>query len=65
MVLDGHVMLATYPARPSSQYPRPIGIYELDQHLEGIAKRYPFRRPLVGLEMMYYGDRQTLGPDSE
>jgi hypothetical protein len=57
LVLDGNVLLATNPSRPTSQFPQPVSIFNQDQHLEGISKRYPYRKPLVGLEMVYYGDR--------
>ena len=51
------MLLATYPTRPTAQYQQPVSIFTQDQHLEGIAKRYPYRKPLVGWDMVYYGDR--------
>ncbi len=57
LVLDGHVLLATFPTRPTAQFQQPVSLFTQDQHLEGIAKRYPYRKPLVGLEMVYYSDR--------
>ena len=57
MVLDGPVSLATMPARPTSQFPSWVTIVDKDQHIEGIAKRYRYRKSLVGLDMVFYSDR--------
>jgi Dolichyl-phosphate-mannose-protein mannosyltransferase len=65
MVLDGHVMMATYSSRSSAQYPHPVSLIEQDPHLDGIAKRYPYRRSLIGLDMVYYGDQQTPTSNSQ
>lgn len=57
LVLDGHVTLATMPIRPSPQFPRDgVSIFDKDQHIEGIARRYPYRKQLVGLDMLFYSD---------
>ena len=57
MVLDGNVLLATYPPG--------IPIYENAPRIQEIAKRYPHRKPLVGLEMIYYSDRLIASEASE
>lgn len=49
LVLDGRVLLATYP--PGVQ------IYEKAPRIQEIAKRYPHRQPLVGMDMVYYSER--------
>ncbi|MES2440264.1 MAG: glycosyltransferase family 39 protein [Verrucomicrobiota bacterium] len=66
MVLDGHVTLATLPLRPNPQFPRDgVSIYDKDQHIEGIAKRYPYRKSLVGLDMVIYSDRLSPNANSQ
>ncbi len=49
LVLDGRVLLATYPPG--------IQIYDKAPRIQEIAKRYPYRQPLVGMDMVYYSDR--------
>ena len=49
LVMDGRVFLATYPPGMS--------IYDKDKKIEEIARRYPFRATLVGMDMVYYSDR--------
>ena len=49
-MLDGRVLLATYPP----------GVTHLRQglrNIQEIAKRYPYRQPLVGMDMVYYSER--------
>jgi Dolichyl-phosphate-mannose-protein mannosyltransferase len=65
LVLDGQVLKATYPSKPTNRYPQPVSLLEQDQHLENIAKRYPYRRALVGLDMVYYGDSKPQAADSQ
>ena len=57
MVLDGPVFLATLPARPTSQFPSGVSIFDKDQHIDGIAKRYPYRKSLVGMDMVFFSER--------
>ena len=57
MVLDGPVNLATLPPRQPAQYPSGVSIFDKDQHIEAIARRYPHRKSLVGLDMVFYSDR--------
>lgn len=57
MVLDGTVNVATLPIKPGATYPQGVSIFDKDQHIEEIAKRYPYRKSLVNLDMVYYGDR--------
>ena len=57
LVLDGPVFLSTLPSRPSSQFPSGVSIFDKDQHIDGIAKRYPYRKSLVGLDMVFYSER--------
>ena len=48
LVLDGHVIQATNPP----------GFTTFDKFpkIQEIAKRYPFRQPLVGMDMIYYSE---------
>jgi len=49
LVLDGRVLFATYPPG--------VAIYEKAPRIQEIAKRYPYRQPLVGMDMVYYSER--------
>jgi hypothetical protein len=49
LVLDGRVLFATYPPG--------VAIYERAPRIQEIAKRYPYRQPLVGMDMVYYSER--------
>ena len=49
LVLDGQVFLATYPPG--------LTIYDKDQKIEEILRRYPYRAPMLGMDMVYYSDR--------
>ncbi len=49
LVLDGRVLLATYPPG--------FTIYDKSPKLQEIARRYPYRQPLVGMDMVYYSER--------
>lgn len=49
LVLDGRVLLATYPPGTS--------IFDKSPKLQEIYKHYPFRQPLVGMDMVYYSER--------
>ncbi len=49
LVLDGRVFLATYPPG--------LPIYDKDQKIQEITRRYPYRATLVGMDMVYYSDR--------
>jgi hypothetical protein len=51
MVLDGRVQQTLVPLK--------LEIFKIDPHIEGIAKRYSIRKPLIGLDMVYYTDRAT------
>lgn len=57
LVLDGTVNTATYPNKPGWQYPQGVSLFDKDQRLELIARRYPHRRQMLGLDMAFYGDR--------
>jgi hypothetical protein len=48
-VMDGRIFLATYPPG--------LSIFDKDKKVEEIARRYPFRATLVGMDMVYYSDR--------
>jgi len=48
LVYDGRIALATYPSG--------YGTYDKGAHTESIAKRYPYRQSLVGMDMVYYSD---------
>jgi len=49
MVLEGKVMQATNS--------RNISIYKESPKINEIAARYPYRRPMVGLDMIFYSDK--------
>jgi hypothetical protein len=49
MVLDGRTFFTNYPSG--------VSLYDKDPRIQGVAKRYPYRQPLVGMEMVYYSDR--------
>jgi len=49
LVMDGRVFLATYPPG--------LSIYDKDQKIQEITRRYPYRATLVGMDMVYYSDR--------
>ena len=49
LVYDGRIAMATYPPG--------YGIFDKAKNLESIAKRYPHRQPLVGMDMMFYSER--------
>lgn len=49
LVLDGKAILATYPPG--------FSLYDKSQKIEEITKRYPYRQPLVGMDMIYYSER--------
>ena len=49
LVLDGRVLMATYPPG--------LTIFDKGPKMQEIAKRYPFRQPLVGMDMVYYSER--------
>jgi hypothetical protein len=49
LVLDGRVLLATYPPG--------VAIYDKSPKIQEIVKHYPFRQPLVGMDMVYYSER--------
>jgi hypothetical protein len=57
LVLDGYVNAITVPTKAGSPYPGGISIYDKDQHIENIMKRYQYRRSLVGYDMMFYSDK--------
>lgn len=52
MVLDGRTFFETYP--------RGISLFDQDPRIQGVAKRYPHRQPLLGPEMVYYSDRAII-----
>ncbi|MBC8125971.1 MAG: hypothetical protein H8M99_02330 [Gloeobacteraceae cyanobacterium ES-bin-144] len=56
LVLDGRVILATYPPG--------FTVFEKSSKLQEIAKHYPYRQPLVGMDMVYYSDRAIQMKDS-
>jgi hypothetical protein len=49
LVLDGRVFLATNPPG--------ISIFDKDQKIQEITRRYPYRANIVGMDMVYYSDR--------
>ncbi len=57
LVLNGRVLAATWPVRQGAAWKEGVTIYDKDQHIEGIAKRYPYINWLVPPDMVYYSDR--------
>ncbi|MDP4624244.1 MAG: glycosyltransferase family 39 protein [Akkermansiaceae bacterium] len=57
LVLDGRVVLATYPPG--------FSIYDKDPKIQEITRRYPYRATLVGMDMVYYSDRALRSSDEE
>lgn len=57
LVLDGTINFATLPIKPGAQFPGGVSIFDKDQRIEGIARRYQYRKDLVRLDMVYYSDR--------
>ena len=49
LVLDGRTFYTNYPSG--------VSLYDRDPKIQGVAKRYPYRQPLVGMDMVYYSDR--------
>lgn len=49
LVLEGRVVLATQPSS--------FTIFEKAPKLQALAKRYQYRTPLLGVDMLYYSDR--------
>ncbi|MEY3895518.1 MAG: hypothetical protein RLZZ214_1037 [Verrucomicrobiota bacterium] len=49
MVLDGRTFFTNYP--------NGVSLFDRDPKIQAVAKRYPYRQPLVGMEMVYYSDR--------
>ena len=56
LVLNGRVLAATWPVRQGAAWKEGVTIYDKDQHIEGIAKRYPYINWLVPPDMVYYSD---------
>ncbi|MEY5020499.1 MAG: hypothetical protein RLZ22_1587 [Verrucomicrobiota bacterium] len=54
LVLDGRVIMATYPPG--------IPINDKATRIQDITRRYPYRQPLVGMDMIYYSEK---APDSD
>jgi hypothetical protein len=48
LVMDGRIMLATYPPG--------FSVYDKSQKIMEITKRFPYRQPLVGMDMVYYSE---------
>ena len=51
LVLDGRVIMATYPPG--------IPINDKNTRIQDITRRYPYRQPLVGMDMIYYSEKAT------
>ena len=56
MVLDGRTFFTNYPAG--------VSLFDKDPRIQAVAKRYPYRQPMVGMDMVYYSDRAIRPPDS-
>lgn len=51
LVLDGRVIMATYPPG--------VPINDKNSRIQDITRRYPYRQPLVGMDMIYYSEKAT------
>lgn len=51
LVLDGRVIMATYPPG--------MPISDKNSRIQDITRRYPYRQPLVGMDMVYYSEKTT------
>lgn len=49
MVLDGRTFFTNDPSG--------VSLFDKEPKIQGVAKRYSYRQPLVGMDMVYYGDR--------
>ncbi len=49
MVLDGRTFFTNYPSG--------VSLLDKEPKIQGVAKRYSYRQPLVGMDMVYYSDR--------
>lgn len=49
LVYDGRMLLATYPPG--------FTLFDKSQRIADIARQYQYRKPLVGMDMVYYSDR--------
>lgn len=49
LVLDGRTFFTNYP--------NGVSLFDRDPKIQAVAKRYPYRQPLVGMDMVYYSDR--------
>lgn len=57
LVLDGRVLLATYPPG--------VTIFDKSPKIQDVYRRFPFRQPLVGMDMVYYSERVIRKADDE
>ena len=57
LVLNGRVLAATWPVKQGATWKEGVTIFDKDQHIEGIAKRFPYINWLVPPDMVYYSDR--------
>lgn len=57
LVIDGRVFLATYPPGVST--------YDKDPKIQSIAKKFPYRNTMVGMDMLYYSDRPLRTADQK
>ncbi len=57
LVLEGRVIQATYPPG--------LSIFDKDSKVREIAGRYPYRTPLVGMDMIYYSNEPLANPTQE
>jgi len=48
LILDGRVILAAQPNN--------VTLFEKAPRLQSMAKRYPYRNPLLGIDLLYYSD---------
>jgi hypothetical protein len=57
MILDGRTFFTNYP--------NGVSLFDKDPRIQGVAKRYPYRQPLVGMDMVYYSDRPIRGSKAQ
>ncbi len=57
LVLDGRSFFTNYPSG--------VSLFDREPKTQAIAKRYPYRQPLVGMDMVYYSDRPIRGANGD
>ena len=57
LILDGRTFFTNYP--------NGVSLYDRDPKIQDIVKRYPYRRPLYTMDLIYYSDRMISANQEE